>query len=57
MDKSEIVRAEDLGMTIVEVRRRWPQAVEYTGLGGEPCWRLDELKDSIEADDAGEGDA
>ena len=35
MDKSEIVRASDLKMTVAEVRRRWPEAVEYVGLDGE----------------------
>jgi hypothetical protein len=41
----DIVRADDLGMTVTDVRRRWPQAVEYTGLDGSPCWRMDELLD------------
>lgn len=47
MSESEIVRAEDLDLTIAEVRRRWPNAVEYTALDGEPCWRRTDLADSV----------
>ena len=54
MDKSEIVRAEDLDLTVAEVRRRWPQAVEYVGIDGEPCWRREDVAASV-AEDSGEG--
>ena len=46
MDKSEIVCAADLDLTVAEVRRRWPQAVEYRALDGEPCWRRGTWADS-----------
>ena len=48
MSKSEIIRASDLDMTVAEVRRLWPQAVEYTALDGSPCWRCDDLTDRPE---------
>lgn len=44
-DREDIVRAEELGMSEDEVRRRWPDATEYTALDGSPCWRLSELRD------------
>ena len=45
MSETDLVRAEDLDMTVVGVRRRWPQAAEYVGLDVEPCWRLADLSD------------
>ena len=56
MSQTEYVRASDLDMTVAEVRRRWPQAVEYVGLDGEPCWRRETLVDATPAaDDAARG--
>jgi hypothetical protein len=54
MCDSDIVRAEDLGLSAGEVRRRWPQAVEYLALDGSPCWRRAELTDREARDGAGE---
>jgi hypothetical protein len=55
-DKSgeSVIHAADLDMTIAEVRRRWPQAVERVGLDGEPVWLREELADSVSVED-GEG--
>jgi hypothetical protein len=49
------LRAEGLGLTAAEVRRRWPCAVEYVGLDGNPCRRLEDLTDSFQ-DDGEEGE-
>jgi hypothetical protein len=38
-DRDDIVTAEEIGLTLAEVRQRWPDATEYVGLRGEPCWR------------------
>jgi hypothetical protein len=44
-DSDDIVYANDLDMTPEEVRRRYPEAVEYTALDGRPCWRESDLID------------
>ncbi len=49
MTKSEMVRASDLDMSVAEVHERWPLAVEYVALDGEPCWRRADLIDGPEA--------
>ena len=54
MNADDLVHAADLGMTVPEVRRRWPQAVERVGLDGEPVWFREELADSVAVED-GEG--
>jgi hypothetical protein len=43
----DYVTAEQLGMKAQEVRRRWPQAVEYVGLDGSPTWRREDLQDDF----------
>jgi hypothetical protein len=42
--RTEIVRAEDLGLTVLEVQRLYPCATAYVGLDAKPCWRLVELE-------------
>jgi hypothetical protein len=40
------VTAADLaahGLTPADVRRSCPWAVEYTAIGGDPCWRREDL--------------
>jgi hypothetical protein len=49
MNADDLIRAADLGMTVSEVRRRWPQAVERVGFDGESVWLRTELEDSVES--------
>jgi hypothetical protein len=37
MSDNIYVTLDDLGLTVADVRRRCPRAVEYTALDGSPC--------------------
>jgi hypothetical protein len=39
----DYVTTQDIGLTAAEVRRLFPWAVQYHGLNGRACWRLDDL--------------
>jgi hypothetical protein len=51
-DGEAIVRAEDLGMTIEEVRQRWPDAVEH-GTASDPYWLVSDLDIPESGDEQG----
>jgi hypothetical protein len=44
-DRTEIVTADDLDLTPDDVRRIWPDAIEYVGLDGSTCWLQGDLID------------
>ncbi len=47
----DFARADDLGLTPEEVRRRWPHAVEY-GPKSEPYWVYADLVDGMEVSES-----
>jgi hypothetical protein len=42
-DSVPLEEMEAHGLTLADVRRRYPQAVERTALDGQPCWQTDDL--------------
>jgi hypothetical protein len=43
----DYVTTRDIGLSAAEVREMFPWAVQYHGLNGRACWRLEDLDGGV----------